>query len=203
VRRYMYQCRHPALCAVGEEMETEMPDSQTPIRGQATTFSVNGAKRGDAVLLLYPDELTAVTIRSIGTWVYASVPAVYLVVWYFVFHTIGWAFVSIWFLAGWWAWQALARRQAAKKVAAGGKGVTVIPLDQVTSVQCRKPRKAAGWLGIRNLTVTTADGTEYRFDGLMEQWHAHLATALTAHGREVHVAPETITVMPWATLGEN
>jgi hypothetical protein len=27
-----------------------MPDSQTPIRGQAATFSVNGAKRGDASL---------------------------------------------------------------------------------------------------------------------------------------------------------
>ena len=30
------------------------------------------------------------------------------------------------------------------------------------------------------MTVTTADGTEYKFDGLMEQWHDHLARALTA-----------------------
>ena len=49
---------------------------------------------------------------------------------------------------------------------------------------------------------TTADGTEYKFDGLMEQWHDHLARALTAHGREVYIAPETVTVMPWATSGE-
>ena len=49
---------------------------------------------------------------------------------------------------------------------------------------------------------TTADGTEYKFDGLMEQWHDHVARALTAHGREVYVAPETITVLPWATSGE-
>lgn len=48
-----------------------------------------------------------------------------------------------------------------------------------------------------------ADGTEYRFDGLMEQWHDHLAKALTAHGREVHVVAGTITVMPRATLGES
>ena len=180
-----------------------MPDSQTPIRGQSATFSVNGAKRGDAVLLLYPDELTAVNTGSIGTWVYVLVPAVYLAVWFSLFHTIGWALVSIWYVAGWWAWQALARRRAARKAAAGGDGVTVIALDQVTSVQCRKPRKAAGWLGIRNMTVTTADGTEYKFDGLMEQWRDHFARALAARGREVHVAPETITVMPWATLGEN
>jgi hypothetical protein len=30
--------------------------------------------------------------------------------------------------------------------------------------------------------VTTADGTEYKFDGLMGQWHDHLAQALAAHG---------------------
>jgi hypothetical protein len=180
-----------------------MPDRQTPIRGQSATFSVNGAKRGDAVLLLYPDELAAVNTRSIGTWVYVLVPAVYLAVWFSLFHRIGWALVSVWYVAGWWAWQALARRRAARKVAAGGDGVTAIPLDQVTSVQCRRGRKAASWLGVRTMTVTTADGTEYTFDGLMEQWHAHLVKALTARGREIHVEPETITVMPWATLGEN
>src|SRR2546423_15443231 len=121
----MYQRRPAALCAVGEGMETEMPDmpdSRTPIRGQSAAFSVNGAKRGDAVLLLYPDELTAVSTRSIGTWVYVLVPAAYLAVWFSLFHTIGWAFVSIWYLAGWWAWQALARRRAARKGAAGGDG---------------------------------------------------------------------------------
>jgi hypothetical protein len=184
------------------EKEREMPDSQTPIRGQSATFSVNGAKRGDAVLLLYPDELTAVTTRSIGTWVYVLVPAVSLAVWFSLFHTIGWALVSIWYVAGWWAWQALARRRAARKAAAGGDGVTVIALDQVTSVQSRKPRKAVGWLGIRNMTVTTADGTEYKFDGMTEQWHAHLVMALTARGREVYIAAETVTVMPWALDGE-
>jgi hypothetical protein len=75
----------------------------------------------------------------------------------------------------------MGRRLVARKVAAGGEGVTVIPLDQVTSVECRKARKGANWLGIRKMTVTTADGTEYKFDGLMEQWHDHLAQALTAH----------------------
>ena len=43
----MYQRRLSALCGWGMEMgRTEMPDSQTPIRGQSATFSVNGAKRG-------------------------------------------------------------------------------------------------------------------------------------------------------------
>jgi len=180
-----------------------MTDSKIPIRGQSATFSVNGAKQGDAVLLLYPNELTAVRTRSIGNWVYVGVPAIYLGVHYLFFHTIGFGLVAIWYVAGWYAWQAVARRRAAKRAAAGGKGVTVIPLDEVTGIQCRKGRKGANWLGIRKMTVTTVDGTQYKFDGLMEQWRDHFARALAARGREVHVAPETITVMPWATLGEN
>jgi hypothetical protein len=179
-----------------------MTDRKTPIRGQTATFSRNGAKRGDGIVLLYPDELIAVITRSVGTWIYVLVPAVYLAVWFFVFHTIGWGLLAVWYVAAWWAWQALDKRRAARKVAAGGDGVTVIPLDQITSVRCRKGRKAASWLGMRNMTVTTADGTEYRFDGLMEQWQHHLAKALTAHGREVYTEAETITVLPWATSGE-
>src|SRR2546430_6762829 len=131
-----------------------MTDSKSPIRGQSATFSVNGAKRGDAVLLLYPNELTAVRTRSIGNWVYVGVPAIYLGVHYLFFHTIGFGPVALWYVAGWWAWQAVARRQAAKRAAGGGKGVTVIPLDQVTGIQCRKGRKGANWLGIRKMTVT-------------------------------------------------
>src|SRR6266516_358921 len=145
-----------------------MTDRQTPIRGQSATFSVNGAKQGDAVLLLYPNELTAVRTRSIGNWVYVGVPAIYLGVHYLFFHTIGFGPVAIWYVAGWWAWQALAR-----------------------------------WLGIRNMAVTTTDGTEYRFGGMMDQWRDHLAKALSAHGREVYVEAETITVMPCITPGES
>jgi len=59
-----------------------MTDDKIPIRGQSATFSVNGAKQGDAVLLLYPNELTAVRTRSIGNWVYVGVPAIYLGVHY-------------------------------------------------------------------------------------------------------------------------
>jgi hypothetical protein len=198
----MYQRRPAVLCAVGNR-DGDRNDRQTdahpwPVshvfrqRGQAGRCRAAVVpERADR----RPDEVD----RKLGLrW-----RAIYLGVHYLIFHTIGFGPVAIWYVAGWWAWQALARRLAARKVAAGGAGVTAIPLDQVTSVQCKKARKGASWLGMRTMTVTAADGTEYTFDGLMEQWHAHLATALTAQGREVHVAPETITVMPWATLGEN
>ena len=67
-----------------------MTDRKIASRGQTATFSVNGVKRGDGMLLLYPDELTVVITRSIGTWVYVLVPAIYLAVHFYLFDTIGW-----------------------------------------------------------------------------------------------------------------
>jgi hypothetical protein len=179
-----------------------MADLTKPLHGQTGSFFVNGGKRREGVLLLYPDKLAAVKLAAYGTWIYAGVPPVYIAVEFFVFHRTGWGLVVIWSLCGFGVWQALRRRLAARKVAAGSADVTAIPLDQVTSIRCPKPTKAARWLETQNIIVTTADGTEYRFCGLADKWHDHLASALTAQGREVHVAPESITVLPWATLGE-
>src|SRR5690242_7950967 len=50
---------------VGEgDGQAEMTDHKIPSRGQTATFSVNGVKRGDGMLLLYPDELTVVNTRD-------------------------------------------------------------------------------------------------------------------------------------------
>jgi hypothetical protein len=176
--------------------------SKIPAQGETATFFVNGSKWGEGMLLLYPDELIAVTIMTLGTWIYLGVAAMTAAVTYFVFHTIGWGLLAIWLAAGWWFFQSLDKQRAARRVADGGERVTVIPLEQVTSVQTRKPTKVAGWMGLRNVTVSTADGTEYEFRGTMEKWHTHLTQALTAHGREVHAESENLTVLPWATLGE-
>jgi hypothetical protein len=180
-----------------------MTESKIPAQGETATFFVNGSKRGEGMLLLYPGELTAVTIMTLGTWIYLGVAAVTAAVTYFVFNTIGWGLLSVWLVVGWWFFQSLDKRRAARRAAAGGDRVLVIPLEQVTSVRTRKPTKVAGWLGLRNVTVSTADGTEYEFRGTMEKWHTHLTQALTAHGREVHAESENITVLPWATLEEH
>jgi hypothetical protein len=175
-------------------------DRGKPIHSQSATFYVSGSKRGQGMLLLYPDELAAVTTPT-GTWGYLAGPALFLAVTIPLFHTIGWQGIFATSLVGGWAGEALARRRTARKAAAGGEGVTVIPLELITGVEARKPTKAAGWLGLRNITVT-ADGTEYEFRGTTEKWMAQLTSALTAYGREVHIAAESITVLPWATLGE-
>src|SRR5690242_4608755 len=111
--RYTGVSRRPPPCSapMGEgDGQAEMTDHKIPSRGQTATFSVNGVKRGDGMLLLYPDELTVVNTRSIGTWVYVLVPAIYLAVHFYLFHRIGWGIVAIWYAAGWWVWQALGRR---------------------------------------------------------------------------------------------
>lgn len=88
---------------------------------------------------------------------------------------------------------------AVRKVAAGGEGVTVIPLDVITSLRLRKSADIRGWLSGQALLVTTADGAEYEFRGWMNGWQADLATALTVSGREIRVTPESIMVTPQAT----
>jgi hypothetical protein len=173
-----------------------MTDRRVPIHGQAVTVSVNGTRRGEGVLLLYPDELAAVITGSARIWIYLAAPVVYAAISYSVFHTIGFAPIGIWFLAGWWVRQALDKRRGAAKAAAGGDGVTFIPLEQVTSVQTRSLAKAARWLGLRNMTVTTADGTKYTFSGMADNWNSRLAEALTACGLEVHSGPWGFTVAP-------
>ncbi len=177
-----------------------MTDRRNPIHSQSATFYVGGTRQGQGALLLYPDELAAVSAPT-GSWGYLAGPALFLAVTIPLFRTIGWQGMVVTSLIGGWAGEALARRRAARKAAAGGEGVTVIPLELITGVEAAKPTKAAGWLGLRNITVT-AGGTKYEFRGTTEKWMAHLTSALTAYGREVHIAAETITVLPWATLEE-
>lgn len=179
-----------------------MTDRTNPLHGQSGSFVVNGGKRREGVLLLYPDKLAAVAFRSFGAWIFISVPVVYIAVEFFVFHRIGWAPVAIWSLCGFPAWKAERRWRAARKVAAGRGNTRIIPLDQVTSVSYPASTRTDRWLELQSIIVKTADGTEYTFRGMTDKWHGHLASALTAYGREVHVAPESITVLPWATLEE-
>jgi hypothetical protein len=178
----------------------EVTDRRNPTHSQSATFYIDGTKRGQGALLLYPDELAAVTTPT-GTWGFLAGPALFLAVTIPLFHTIGWPGITATSLVGGWIGEALTKRRAARKAAAGGEGVTVIPLGLITGVQAAKPTKAAGWLGLRNITVT-ADGTKYEFRGTTDKWMAHLTSALTEYGREVHIAAETITVLPWATLEE-
>ena len=166
-----------------------MTDSRNPIYIQAARFSAGRASRGRGMALLYPDELTSV-ITPTDAWGYLAGPAIYVAVALPLFHTIGWQAVVAGSAIGRWAGSAILKRRAVRKAAAGGDGVTVIPLDLITGARTTKAAGINGWWGIRILAVTAADGTESEFRGTMEKWQAHLARALTARGRQVHTGPE-------------
>src|SRR5689334_25417409 len=118
-----------------------MTESKIPAQGETATFFVNGSKRGEGMLLLYPDELTAVRITTFGTWIYLSVPAMYAAVAYFVFHTIGRGLLAIWFAAGRRAFQPLDTRRSASRAAAGGARAMLIAHEQATTVRTRNHPK--------------------------------------------------------------
>jgi hypothetical protein len=175
-----------------------MNDSKNPIQSQPARFVVGGASRGQGIVLLYPDKLAAVITRA-QAWGYIVGPIALVAIAYPFIHVIGALGAAIGVLAGGWAGEAIDKRSAARKVAAGRDGVTLIPLDLITSLQTRKSAGIGGWLSGRTLLVTTADGTEYGFRGKTDRLQADLASALTARGGEVRVTPQGITVTPELT----
>src|SRR5207249_10874500 len=72
-------------------------------------------------------------------------------------------------------------------------GVRVVPLDSIASVQRTKSAGILDWLTGQVLLVTTADGAEYEFRGMMAGWQADIADALTVRGREVHAVDRKST----------
>src|SRR6266567_9565315 len=114
-----------------------MTDSGTPIQSQRAQFLVGGAKHGRGYVLLHPDHLTTVASPAdiVG---YVGVPMVFGGFAVPLFHTIGWLGVAIAALMGRQSGDAYNKWQAIRNAAAGGDGVTVIPLDLITGVQTTK-----------------------------------------------------------------
>ena len=86
-------------------------------------------------------------------------------------------------------------------MAANRGDVRLVALDSITSVQSTKSAGILYWLTGQVLLVTTADGAEYEFRGMMAGWQAAIAGALTVRGHQVHAARDVITVMPQVTRG--
>ena len=181
-----------------------MTDSGTPIRSNPARFRVGGTGRGQGILLLYPDTLAAVK-SSARLWGAVIGPIVLAAVSHLLFHDIPGLGPAVGVPVGDWIGASIGKRLAAGTVAADGNGdgdgVRLIPLDLITSVQFRKPAAIRGWLTGQALLVTTADGTEYEFRGMLNGWQAALADTLTVRGRDVQVTPQGITVTPQALPG--
>jgi hypothetical protein len=171
-----------------------MTDSEIPIQSQSVRFREGGIGRGQGILLLYPDKLAAVD-SSAELWGSCLGPLILVAISLLVRDILALGAAAA-VLAGGWIGGGIGKRRAARKVAANRDGVRVIPLELITSLQIRKSTGFCDWLTGQALLVTTADGAEYEFRGRMNGW---LAGALTVRGRNVHLTPQGITVIPRAT----
>ena len=154
-------------------------------------FRVAGKARGLGLVLLYQDKLARVSRQAellgcfLGPFALAGIAHPFV-------HGYSLIAAAAGVLAGSWLGEQVDRRTAARRVAQGGRGVTVIPLDSIASVRTG----SKDFLCTPILVVTTQDRTEYRFYGRLGTWQANLAAALTVRGRSVQITPEGITVTP-------
>ena len=178
-----------------------MTDSGTPIRSNPARFRVGGTGRGQGIVVLYPDKLAAVS-SSARLWGAVIGPIALAAVSYRLFHDVAALSPAVGIPIGDWTGTSIGKRLAAGKVATdSGGGVRLIPLDSITTVQYRKPPGILSWLTGQALLVTTVDGVEYEFRGMLNGWPAAVADTLTVRGRDVQVTPQGITVTPQALPG--
>ena len=118
--------------------EVEQPIQMSP------AVQYGAQKKSPGVLILYGDRLIYVTSR-ITSWCTGLGCALVAVLSFALTHSGPGALGGAAGAGGGMAiGNAITKRQAPKKAAAGGAGVTVIPLDAVTTVEERKARRAGG-----------------------------------------------------------
>jgi hypothetical protein len=176
-----------------------MTGQEIPIRIQTARRLGVRASRRQGTLLLYPDKLVHVHSPAIRWGTTVGLLVVLIASFALTGSGPGALGALIGAGGGSMVGAAIARRQAAGKVTAGGDDITVIPLDSITSLQARKSAGIGGWLGGQRLIVTTADGTEHTFAAKLDKWAADLSSALTGQGSMVRPTPQGMAVTPAAT----
>jgi hypothetical protein len=181
------------------DKEAVTTDSGVPIQSQSARFRQGGVGRGQGILLLYPEKLVAVESWAglLGT---ILGPIVFIAATFPYFHEIGAGGSAVGIMIGGWIGEWIGKRLAAKK-AAGTDGMMVVPLDLITGLEIKSSRFRR-WVTGQVLLVMTADGTEYGFDGKMDNWQTYLTSALALRGREVRETVEGRAITPWKACPE-
>jgi len=175
----------------------EMAESASLIRRESARRYVNGRREGWGVVLLYPDRLASVKTRA-ELWGCLLGPAVMVAAGWPVTATLGAFHAFIGVLLGSTIGRFIDRRRAARKMAAGGAGATIIPLDAIGSMRTDRTTRWSGQFAVETLVVTTADGTEYGFCGRIGSLQTEIAGTLAGLGREVRATPLGLAVTPQA-----
>jgi hypothetical protein len=175
----------------------EMAESAALIRSESARRFVDGRSGRWGVVLLYPDRLAIVNTRA-ELWGCLLGPAVMVAAGWPVAATLGAFHAFIGVLAGSTVGRLIDRRRAARKMAAGGAGATIIPLDAIGSLRTDRTTRWNGQFAVETLVVTTADGTEYGFRGRIGSLQTEIAGTLAGLGREVRATPPGLAVTPQA-----
>jgi hypothetical protein len=172
-------------------------ESTPPIRSESARRYVNGGSGRWGVVLLYPDQLASVNVRS-ELWGCFFGPVVMVAASWPITESMGALNVIIGVLLGSTLGRYADRRTAARKMADGGAGATIIPLVSIDSLRTDRSTRVGGLFAVETMVVTTADGTEYGFRGRTGSLPAEIAGALADHGREVRATPLGLAVTPQA-----
>jgi hypothetical protein len=186
-----------------------MKDSAKPIRSQSARFLVGGTRKGQGVVLLYPDKLASVRVHA-ELWGYFVGPLVVAAAAYPIVRHVG-SFpegiaaplAALGVMLGGAIGRAVDRGLAAKAVADGPEAATIIPLDVVASLQTFRPTRFGSLFRGETLVVTTADGTHYGFRGRTGHLQNDIAGALAGLGREVRATTTGLAVTSRALNGES
>ena len=186
-----------------------MKDTVKPIQSESARFLVGGTRKGQGVVLLYPDKLASVSIYA-ELWGYfvgplvvaaAAIPIVHIIGSFSEPHR-GAASLS----------RGLAGRadRAGRRPGAGGQGSRRHPSvrDDHPARYGRQPEtfrstRLGGLFRGETLVVTTADGTEYGFRGRTGHLQNDIAGTLAGLGREVRATTTGLAVTPRALDGES
>ena len=172
-----------------------MAESASLIRSESVRRYVDGRGKGWGVALLYPDRLATVSVRA-ELWGCFFGPVAMVAAGWPVTEDAGAFHAIIGVLLGSTIGRFIDRRRAARKMAAGGAGATIIPLDRIDSLRTDRTTRWSGQFAVETLVVTTADGTEYGFRGRIGSLPAEIAGTLAGLGREVRATPLGLAVTP-------
>ncbi len=133
----------------------EMTESASLIRSESARRYVDGRRGRWGVVMLYPDRLASVKVRA-ELWGCFFGPAVFVAAGWPATETLGAFHAFLGVLAGSTVGRFVDRRRAARKMAAGGAGATIIPLDAIASLRIDRSMWQAGLIAVETLVVGLA-----------------------------------------------
>lgn len=170
-----------------------MAGSVKPVRSESVRFLVGGVRKGQGVVLLYPDKLASVKTYAEVWGCVLGTSAVAAATYPFA-TTLGGltAVIGVWLGAA--IGRFVDRGLAARAVADSPMNATIIPLDMVASLQTLRSDWFSGRLSGETLVVTTADGRQYEFRGKTGSLQTDIGRVLAGLGRDVRATTAGLAV---------